>query len=57
MAALDVGFLATVIFVTLFAIHGDLRLLVVGFLCAGLTLGMYASPLSSMVISYSYSVP
>lgn len=57
VAALDVGFLAAVIFVTLFAIHGDSRLLVAGFLCAGLTIGMYASPLSSMVTFYSYSVP
>ncbi|MCL7041740.1 hypothetical protein MKW94_001066, partial [Papaver nudicaule] len=45
---LNVGFYATVVLVTLLATHGSVRLTVVGFLCAGLTLGMYASPLVSM---------
>ncbi|KAK9136853.1 hypothetical protein Sjap_007447 [Stephania japonica] len=45
---LDVGCLALVILVVLLAIHGNVRIAVVGILCAGLTLGMYASPLSIM---------
>ncbi|XP_010259507.1 PREDICTED: bidirectional sugar transporter SWEET16-like isoform X2 [Nelumbo nucifera] len=49
VALLNVGCLGLVIAVTLLAIHGSLRLTVVGFLCAGLTLGMYASPLVAMV--------
>ncbi|XP_010259506.1 PREDICTED: bidirectional sugar transporter SWEET16-like isoform X1 [Nelumbo nucifera] len=48
VALLNVGCLGLVIAVTLLAIHGSLRLTVVGFLCAGLTLGMYASPLVAM---------
>ncbi|KAI3440467.1 Bidirectional sugar transporter SWEET, partial [Psidium guajava] len=48
VAILDVGFLGLVIAVTLLAIHGDMRLTVVGILCAGLTIGMYASPLAVM---------
>ncbi|EOY11538.1 hypothetical protein QUC31_009429 [Theobroma cacao] len=48
VAVLDVGFLGAVIAVTLLAIHGSMRLTFVGILCAGLTIGMYASPLSAM---------
>ncbi|KAK9161602.1 hypothetical protein Syun_007943 [Stephania yunnanensis] len=48
VGALDVGCLALVILVVLLAIHGSARITVVGILCAGLTLGMYASPLSIM---------
>ncbi|XP_021283031.1 bidirectional sugar transporter SWEET17-like, partial [Herrania umbratica] len=48
VAVLDVGFLGAVIAVTLLAIHGRMRLTFVGILCAGLTIGMYASPLSAM---------
>ncbi|KAK9292992.1 hypothetical protein L1049_020975 [Liquidambar formosana] len=48
VAILDVGFLGSVIAVTLLAIHGSLRLTFVGVLCAALTLGMYASPLTVM---------
>ncbi|KAI8548149.1 hypothetical protein RHMOL_Rhmol07G0249800 [Rhododendron molle] len=44
----DVFFLGTVIGVTLGAIHGSLRLTIVGIICAVLTIGMYAAPLSSM---------
>ncbi|MCL7023474.1 hypothetical protein MKW94_029286, partial [Papaver nudicaule] len=45
---LNVGFYLTVVLITLLATRGTVRLTVVGFLCAGLTLGMYASPLVSM---------
>ncbi|KAF7138510.1 hypothetical protein RHSIM_Rhsim07G0192000 [Rhododendron simsii] len=45
---LDVFFLGTVIGVTLGAIHGSRRLTIVGIICAVLTIGMYAAPLSSM---------
>ncbi|GLT37989.1 hypothetical protein SLA2020_122680 [Shorea laevis] len=49
VALLDVGFVGAVIVVTLFAMHGsNLRLTFVGIACAGLTIGMYASPLSAM---------
>ncbi|KAF8007268.1 hypothetical protein BT93_K1310 [Corymbia citriodora subsp. variegata] len=48
VAILNGGFLGVVIAVTLLAIHGDLRLTVVGILCAALTIGMYASPLVVM---------
>lgn len=42
---LDIGLLGTVIVVSLFAIHkSGLRLTFIGFICAGLTLGMYGSP-------------
>ncbi|KAI3936383.1 hypothetical protein MKW98_000657 [Papaver atlanticum] len=44
----NVGFYTTVVLITFLATHGGVRLTVVGFLCAGLTLGMYASPLVSM---------
>ncbi|TYJ11698.1 hypothetical protein E1A91_A11G295100v1 [Gossypium mustelinum] len=46
VAILDVGFLGAVIAVTLLAFHGTMRLTFVGIICAGLTIGMYASPLS-----------
>ncbi|OMP03250.1 SWEET sugar transporter [Corchorus olitorius] len=48
VAILNVGFLGAVIAVTLLAIHGNMRLTFVGILCAALTIGMYASPLSAM---------
>ena len=35
--------------VTLAALHGRVRLLAVGVLCAALTIGMYAAPLGAMV--------
>ncbi|KAK0598934.1 hypothetical protein LWI29_000852 [Acer saccharum] len=48
-AILDVGFLGTVIAITLLAIHKlSLRLTFVGIICAGLTIGMYGSPLLVM---------
>ncbi|PKI49772.1 hypothetical protein CRG98_029821 [Punica granatum] len=49
VALLNVGFFGTVIAVTLIALHGNLRLIFVGIICACLTLGMYASPLAVMV--------
>ncbi|KAK6121143.1 hypothetical protein DH2020_045131 [Rehmannia glutinosa] len=48
VAALDVGFLGAVIIVTLLALKGGMRITLVGLLCAGLTIGMYAAPLSAM---------
>ena len=51
VALLNVGFLGLVIAVTFLATPGSVRLTVVGILCAGLTIGMYASPLSVMVRS------
>ncbi|KAH1079202.1 hypothetical protein AAZX31_19G218200 [Glycine max] len=48
VAILDVGFLGTVISVTLFALHGTIQLSVLGMFCSGLTIIMYASPLLSM---------
>ncbi|KAG2552054.1 bidirectional sugar transporter SWEET16-like [Panicum virgatum] len=46
--AVNVGFLAAVVVVTLAALHGGARLLAVGVLCAALTIGMYAAPLGAM---------
>ncbi|KAL3814664.1 hypothetical protein ACJIZ3_015932 [Penstemon smallii] len=47
--AVNVGFLGAVIIVTLVADLGSSRRIsVVGFLCAGLTIAMYAAPLSAM---------
>ncbi|EHA8590170.1 hypothetical protein COCNU_scaffold015884G000010 [Cocos nucifera] len=48
VAILNVGFLGLVMVVTLLAIHGSLRLTVIGSMCAALTVGMYASPLAAM---------
>ncbi|KAK4406696.1 Bidirectional sugar transporter SWEET16, partial [Sesamum angolense] len=48
VAALNFGFLGAVIIVTLLALRGGMRLTLVGLLCAGLTIGMYAAPLSAM---------
>ncbi|CAN6289496.1 unnamed protein product [Urochloa humidicola] len=46
--AVNVGFLAAVVLVTLAALHGGARLLAVGVLCAALTIGMYAAPMGAM---------
>ena len=51
VAIVDVGFFGVVVAVTLLALHGSLRLTAVGLLCTGMTIGMYASPLSVMVCS------
>ncbi|XP_011092096.1 bidirectional sugar transporter SWEET16 [Sesamum indicum] len=48
VAALNVGFLGAVITVTLLALRGATHITLVGLLCAGLTIGMYAAPLSAM---------
>ncbi|XP_073122498.1 bidirectional sugar transporter SWEET16-like [Henckelia pumila] len=45
---INIGFLGAVILVTQFAFHGSLRITLIGILCAGLTIGMYAAPLSAM---------
>uniref|UniRef100_A0A1D1YG29 Bidirectional sugar transporter SWEET16 n=1 Tax=Anthurium amnicola TaxID=1678845 RepID=A0A1D1YG29_9ARAE len=48
VALLNVGFLGAVILVTRLAIHGNMRLLVVGSMCSALTVGMYASAMAAM---------
>ncbi|KAI4349938.1 hypothetical protein L6164_010479 [Bauhinia variegata] len=45
---LDVGFVAVVISATLFVLRGSIQLTVLGILCSGLTVIMYASPLLAM---------
>uniref|UniRef100_A0A5B7CFP0 Bidirectional sugar transporter SWEET n=1 Tax=Davidia involucrata TaxID=16924 RepID=A0A5B7CFP0_DAVIN len=45
---LDVGFLVAAILVTHLAMDGDLRIDVIGFMCAGLNIVMYGSPLAAM---------
>lgn len=45
---LDVGFLAAVISVTLFVLHGTIQLTFLGISCSGLTIIMYGSPLLAM---------
>jgi len=45
-----VGFLGAAILITRFVLHGDtVRIDVIGFLCAGLNIVMYSSPLAAMV--------
>ncbi|XP_006651362.2 bidirectional sugar transporter SWEET16 [Oryza brachyantha] len=46
--AVNVGALAAVVAVALTALHGGVRLFVVGVLCAALTIGMYAAPMAAM---------
>lgn len=48
VAILDICFLGVVIGVTLLALPGKMRLTLVGIICAGLTIVMYAAPLASM---------
>ncbi|XP_074274169.1 bidirectional sugar transporter SWEET16-like [Silene latifolia] len=48
LGVLNIGFVGAVIAVTLLAIHGSLPITVVGFVCATLTIFMYASPLTAM---------
>ncbi|KDP27816.1 hypothetical protein JCGZ_18896 [Jatropha curcas] len=45
---LDVGFLATAIVVTRLALKGEVRIDATGFICSGLNIVMYASPLAVM---------
>lgn len=45
---LNIGFLGALVVIVLVAVHGEIRLTILGFICAGLTLGMYASPLAAM---------
>ncbi|XP_010259510.1 PREDICTED: bidirectional sugar transporter SWEET17-like isoform X2 [Nelumbo nucifera] len=49
LGIMDVGSLAAAIGVTRFAMHGDLRIDVIGIMCAGLNIVMYASPLAVMI--------
>ncbi|KAF5454112.1 hypothetical protein F2P56_023800 [Juglans regia] len=48
VAVLNVGFLAGVMLITGFLLHGDTKIDVIGFLAAGLNIVMYASPLAAM---------
>ncbi|KAG6434136.1 hypothetical protein SASPL_105758 [Salvia splendens] len=48
VAAVNVAFLGVVIMITLLALKGEIRITLVGLLCTGLTIGMYAAPLSAM---------
>ncbi|XP_050215464.1 bidirectional sugar transporter SWEET17 [Mercurialis annua] len=45
---LDVGFLAAAILITWLALEGDVRIDATGFMCAGLNIIMYGSPLAAM---------
>ncbi|GMI80113.1 hypothetical protein like AT4G15920 [Hibiscus trionum] len=45
---LDVGFLAAAILVTRLALEGESRIDAIGFMCAGLNIIMYGSPLAAM---------
>ncbi|KAJ4834089.1 Bidirectional sugar transporter sweet17 [Turnera subulata] len=45
---LDVGFLVAAILVTWLALEGDVRIDAIGFLCSGLNIIMYGSPLAAM---------
>lgn len=49
VGALNIAFLGGVIIVSLLALRASMRLTLVGLLCAALTIGMYAAPLSVMV--------
>lgn len=49
VATLDVGFPTAVILIMLFTMKGDLRLDILGFVCAVLNTLMYASPFAIMV--------
>lgn len=53
-AVVNVGFLGSVIALTLVAIREEVKLNFVGLLCTALTIGMYASPLSVMVSLINY---
>nr|GLL37339.1 bidirectional sugar transporter SWEET16-like isoform X2 [Ipomoea trifida] len=46
---IDVAFFGAVVAITLLALHGNTRLMPVGLLCTGLTIGMYASHFYEMV--------
>ncbi|OMO98104.1 SWEET sugar transporter [Corchorus capsularis] len=45
---LDVGFLGAAVLVTQLVVQGEMRINVLGFLCAGLNIVMYGSPLAAM---------
>ncbi|KAK8661765.1 hypothetical protein V6N13_091360 [Hibiscus sabdariffa] len=45
---IDVGFLAAAILVTRLALEGESRIDAIGFMCAGLNIIMYGSPLAAM---------
>ncbi|KAJ4955713.1 hypothetical protein NE237_012496 [Protea cynaroides] len=48
LMTLEGGFLAAVLLATSLAMHGDVRIDVLGFICAGLNIVMYGSPLVVM---------
>lgn len=49
IGTLDVGFLAAAILATWLALQGETRIDALGFICAGLNIIMYGSPLVAMV--------
>lgn len=49
LGLLDVGFPAAAILVTRLALQGQVRIDATGFMCAGLNIVMYGSPLAAMV--------
>lgn len=46
--------MAAAVLVTRLALQGELRIDALGFICAGLNVIMYASPLSAMVIHFNH---
>jgi solute carrier family 50 protein (sugar transporter) len=50
VAALDIGFFGLVFIATTFAIDGlDLKIMIIGLICACLSVFMYGSPLAAVV--------
>ncbi|CAM8911606.1 unnamed protein product [Rhodiola kirilowii] len=48
VGSLNIGAYGVFVGIAMFALHGSLRLTVVGFVCALFTIGMYAAPLGAM---------
>jgi len=53
---LDVGVLAAAILAARLALHGQVRIDAIGFICAGLNIIMYGSPLAAMVSIFLFCV-
>ncbi|KAL2231250.1 UNVERIFIED_CONTAM: Bidirectional sugar transporter SWEET17, partial [Sesamum indicum] len=48
LGVVDIGFFAAALSVTYLLLHGDMRINAIGFMCSGLNIIMYASPLAAM---------
>ncbi|KAL0375777.1 UNVERIFIED_CONTAM: hypothetical protein Scaly_0695300, partial [Sesamum calycinum] len=48
LGVVDIGFFAAALSVTHLLLHGDMRINAIGFMCSGLNIIMYASPLAAM---------